>query len=241
MLPTIWGIYVTWIMYWYWIYHANTGGRNMSLKLYIPIGLMLPTICGVHVSHIYMLILEICCQQFGEYVSVEYIYWYWIYHANTWAMNVSWRVSVCPLGTGLGNVQFRKCLFVLEICCQQFGEYVSVEYICYFVNSVLVNFYFVNSILVNSVFCQLCFVNCYFVKPWVAYLCRPPWWGCRPPWWGCWPPWWWCRPPWGWWGPQKHCCGVIKDDCCTEGRPEIGNPKVWRTIQPTNLLTNLHG
>ena len=45
----------------------------MSLKLYIPIGLMLPTICGVHVSHIYMLILEICCQQFGEYVSVEYM------------------------------------------------------------------------------------------------------------------------------------------------------------------------
>ena len=99
----------------------------MSLKLYIPIGLMLPTICGVHVSHIYMLILEICCQQFGEYVSVEYIYWYWIYHANTWAMNVSLRVSVCPSGTGLGNVQFWKCLFVLEICCQQFGEYVSVE------------------------------------------------------------------------------------------------------------------
>ena len=132
MLPTIWGIYVTWIMYWYWIYHANTGGRNMSLKLYIPIGLMLPTICGVHVSHIYMLILEICCQQFGEYVSVEYIYWYWIYHANTWAMNVNLRVSVCPSGTGLGNVQFWKCLFVLEICCQQFGEYVSVEYICWY-------------------------------------------------------------------------------------------------------------
>ena len=104
----------------------------MSLKLYIRIGLMLPTICGVHVSHIYMLILEICCQQFGEYVSVEYIYWYWIYHANTWALNVSWRVSVCPSGTGLGNVQFRKCLFVLEICCQQFGEYVSVEYICWY-------------------------------------------------------------------------------------------------------------
>ena len=93
---------------------------------------MLPTICGVHVSHIYMLILEICCQQFGEYVSVEYIYWYWIYHANTWAMNVSLRVSVCPSGTGLGNVQFRKCLFVLDICCQQFGEYVSVEYIYWY-------------------------------------------------------------------------------------------------------------
>ena len=80
----------------------------------------------------YIFVLNICCQQFGEYLSVEYICWYWIYHANTWVMNVSWRVSVCPSGTGLGNVQFRKCLFVLEICCQQFGEYVSVEYICWY-------------------------------------------------------------------------------------------------------------
>ena len=39
-------------------------------------------------------------------MSVEYICWYWIYHANTWGMNVSWRVSVCPSGTGLGNVYF---------------------------------------------------------------------------------------------------------------------------------------
>ena len=123
MLPTIWGIYVTWIMYWYWIYHANTGGRNMSLKLYIRIGLMLPTICGVHVSHIYMLILEICCQQFGEYVSVEYIYWYWIYHANTWAMNVSWRVSVWPSGPGVGEGQFRERFFFFGICWPQFWEW----------------------------------------------------------------------------------------------------------------------
>ena len=51
-------------------------------------------------------------------MSVEYICWYWIYHANTWGMNVSWRVSVCPSGTGLGNVYFWKCIFVLDICCQ---------------------------------------------------------------------------------------------------------------------------
>ena len=69
------------------------------------------------------------------------------------------------------------------------------------------------------------FLSTILKKAW--WWCRPPWWGCWPSWWGCWPPWWWCRPPWGWWGPQKHCCGVIKDDCCTEGRPEIGNPKVW--------------
>ena len=79
------------------------------------------------------------------------------------------------------------------------------------------------------------FLSTILKKAW--WWCRPPWWGCWPSWWGCWPPWWWCRPPWGWWGPQKHCCGVLKDDCCTEGRPEIGNPKVWLTYQPTYQLT----
>ena len=80
------------------------------------------------------------------------------------------------------------------------------------------------------------FLSTILKKAW--WWCRPPWWGCWPSWWGCWPPWWWCRPPWGWWGPQKHCWGVIKDDCCTEGRPEIGNPKVWRTNGLTYQLTN---
>ena len=50
----------------------------------------------------YIFVLDICCQPFGEYMSVEYICWYWIYHASTWGMTVSWRVSVCPWGTGLG-------------------------------------------------------------------------------------------------------------------------------------------
>ena len=122
------------MIYWYWIYHANTWAIQMS----ICIGNMLPTIWGVCISWIYMLVLDISCQhlgdeckldgfcvpfghrvgectflkfiflldiwcqQFGEYMSVEYI-WYWIYHANTWGMNVSWRVSVYPSDTGLGN------------------------------------------------------------------------------------------------------------------------------------------
>ena len=29
---------------------------------------------------------------FGEYMSVEFIYWYWIYPANYWRIYVSWRV-----------------------------------------------------------------------------------------------------------------------------------------------------
>ena len=37
---------------------------------------------------------------FGEYISVEFIYWYWIYPANYWGICVSWRVCApgpnCP-------------------------------------------------------------------------------------------------------------------------------------------------
>ena len=69
-----------------------------------------------------MIVLHICYQQFGEYMSVEYIVWYWIYHANTWGMNVSWRVSVRPLGAGWGNIYFEKYILVEYI----FGEiYIS--------------------------------------------------------------------------------------------------------------------
>ena len=66
-------------------------------------------------------ILDICCQQFGEYVSVEYICWYWIYHANNWGMNVSWRVSLCPSGTEWGNIYFGDVIY--------FGKYILVEYV----------------------------------------------------------------------------------------------------------------
>ena len=55
-------------------------------------------------------------------MSVEYIVWYWIYHANTWGMNVSWRVSVRPSGAGWGNIYFEKYILVKYI----FGEiYIS--------------------------------------------------------------------------------------------------------------------
>ena len=41
-------------------------------------------------------------------MSVEYIYLYWIYSANTWGIYGSWRVSVPPLGAGLGNKKILK-------------------------------------------------------------------------------------------------------------------------------------
>ena len=38
-------------------------------------------------------------------------------------------------------------------------------------------------------------------------------------------------------GPQKHCWGVLKDDCCTEMFRGNGNSKVSPTDAPTNGLT----
>ena len=76
---------------------------------------------------------------FLEYVSFEYICWYWIYHANTWGMNVSWRVSLCPSGTGWGNIYFGILyifweiyirwvyLLVMDISCQHLGDECKLE------------------------------------------------------------------------------------------------------------------
>ena len=50
---------------------------------------------------------------FGICVSWLNICVYWIYNANSWGMNVIWRVSLCTSGTGLG-----ECTFL---------DYVSVE------------------------------------------------------------------------------------------------------------------
>ena len=65
-------------------------------------------------------------------MSVENICWYWIYHANSCRMNVSWVVSGCPSGALLVNIYISKYIFVLDICCnplemeicsQQRGEF----------------------------------------------------------------------------------------------------------------------
>ena len=44
--------------------------------------------------------------------------------------------SFCALfGHSVGNINLLKYIFVLNICCQQFGAYITVEYICWHVNS----------------------------------------------------------------------------------------------------------
>ena len=81
--------------------------------IYIGIGYIIPTIggnvsvggflcalectfCNIFIFIGYML------PTFGEYMSVEYICWYWIYNVNNWGM----------------NVDFLNYIFVLDICCQ---------------------------------------------------------------------------------------------------------------------------
>ena len=64
----------------------------------------------------------------GKHVSVEYIYLYWIYSANIWGIYDNWRVSVRPLGAGLGkrsigeHVSVEFHILVLDIFCQHLGD-----------------------------------------------------------------------------------------------------------------------
>ena len=60
----------------------------------------------------YIFVLDIFCQQLGEYMSVEFVYWYWIYSANNWGIYAIWRVSVLPSGAGLGNMQFLEYVHI---------------------------------------------------------------------------------------------------------------------------------
>ena len=91
-----------------------------------------------------MFVLDICCQQFGEYMSVEYTCSYWIYHANTWGMNVSWMVSGVGVYTFLKMYICIDCddnnfgilcqlniyMLVLDITCQQLGDECKLEGFC---------------------------------------------------------------------------------------------------------------
>ena len=114
MQPTIWGINVSWIYTWV----LDISGRHLGAACIVgvsvrPLGAVLGNINLLK----YIFVLNICCQQFGEYMSVEYICWYWIYHANSWG-------DECKSGAWLGNIYISKYTFVLDICCKQFWEYI---------------------------------------------------------------------------------------------------------------------
>ena len=77
-------------------------------------------------------VLDIYCQQFREYLSAEYICWYWIYHAKSWGMNVSWTVSVRPSGAGMENIHFDIRIDMKSNSlehCTQLEAFVSIVYI----------------------------------------------------------------------------------------------------------------
>ena len=60
-------------------------------------------------------------------MSVESIYWYWIYPTKNWGNCVIWRISVHLLGAGLGKVHSVIYIFVLDICCQPLGYMRQLE------------------------------------------------------------------------------------------------------------------
>ena len=80
-------------MYWYWIYTANNW--------------------GIYLSSIYILVLDIYCQQLGNICKFNLYIWYWIYSANNWGMYVSWIYEL-----------------VLDIYCQQLGDICQLEVVC---------------------------------------------------------------------------------------------------------------
>ena len=51
----------------------------------------------------------------------------WIYSANNCGVLFTWGVSVCPSGTGFGNEQFLRYVFVLDIYCQQLWNVVHLR------------------------------------------------------------------------------------------------------------------
>ena len=56
----------------------------------------------------------------GKYMSVGFIYGYWVYSANNWPIKKTiggffWRVSVRPSGAGLGSVHCLEYTFALDL------------------------------------------------------------------------------------------------------------------------------
>ena len=80
MLPTFWGVYVSWIYMLISDISFQTRLKMMKnhrvrectfLKMYICIGYVLKTFWGIYVSWIYVLVLDISCQHLGDKCNLE--------------------------------------------------------------------------------------------------------------------------------------------------------------------------
>ena len=71
-------------------------------------------------------VLDIFCQQLWGAVQLGSVNLYWIYSANNCGVLFSSGVSVCPSGTRLGPEHDLRCVFVLDIFCQQLCGFVQL-------------------------------------------------------------------------------------------------------------------
>ena len=119
--------------------------KPSNWHIYIPI---VGWIYAIPTIYVFFDIYNIyICIRFEEYMSVEFIFWYWIrvtkctfltytyicieYMLPTfWGIHVSWRSSVHPSGAGLGNVHFVTYIFVSDICGQHLGDICQLEVFC---------------------------------------------------------------------------------------------------------------
>ena len=77
-----------------------------------------------------IIVLALCSPYFGEYMSVEYIYVDIGYIMPTLRDECKLEGFCVPFGLRVWKCTFIKSIFVLDICCQQFGEYMTVENTC---------------------------------------------------------------------------------------------------------------
>ena len=146
-LPKCWQLISNTNIY-YKMYIHQLKGSTETLQLayiYIPI---VGWIYAIPTIYVFFDIYNIyICIRFEEYMSVEFIFWYWIrvtkctfltytyicieYMLPTfWGIHVSWRSSVHPSGAGLGNVHFVTYIFVSDICGQHLGDICQLEVFC---------------------------------------------------------------------------------------------------------------
>ena len=102
-------------------------------------------------------------QGWGIYILL-FVNFYWIYTANNRGIYVSWRVSVQPLGSGLGNVQFVIKTILFDIYCQQLGDICQLGGVCTYFLGIL-NLSFCASVFVLGLaICLYLLIRCALMR-----------------------------------------------------------------------------